>query len=440
MAGTDLFGLDADAALQIVASPRWGAAFADALDAHIETVGSVPSRLSFSATWQSEPAPSPSEQHRKPGRFLFDSNPRYDSDLGRWTNIHRLGWWDPEDAALDELFQAVIAGHAERGDYLWSRIPASAKYEAAFVHMLPQRHATSDLRFHDMTDKHQRSVVNQQNNQQVLDLDHGNQLDAKDISQRLRHSNLGGRPNRLGLNVAELITAMESTLLGPVLTYPRGVAFFALDEDRRPVVDEDLTTTYVRGHHIVQLGTDASRWWTGTWHRDMDQDGNELGSQAQWNRIADEDETKLVPIDAPMTFWTTNTPDAARIEVGLHARSRQFGPHHVRVFRPENPNLVEGQWPATSGSEAATIARTVLTDRYGPEEQWPDYLSREARILNGILVAHDALTTSASSLADRFRKYGFLTITSERRSANVAAEAARREDIKHPIRAIFKRR
>ncbi|WIE81360.1 hypothetical protein [Curtobacterium sp. MCSS17_016] len=435
MRSDNVFTLDGDTAMRVVEAPRWGAAFADALDEHVAQHG-VPQQISFFATWQSDPDGSTFEQHRRPAKLVLQSVPRYDDDLGRWTNIHRLGWWDPEDKALDDLFQTVIDGRAGRTDQLWARIPGSAKYEAAFVHIIPERHPTSDLRFSDMSDRHRRSVENAQANQQVLDLDRGNQLDGRAISQALRNSNLGGRPNRLGLNVGELITAMESTLLGPVLTYPRGIAFFSLDEDRRPVVDENLTTTYVRGYHLVQLGTDAYRWWTGTWHGDADSDGNEFGSQARFNRIADEDTTKPVPIDAPMTFWTTNTPDAARIEVGLHARSRQFGPHHVRVFQPENPNLIEAQWPAPSAADAAAIVRTLLTDRYGADEHWPEYLTREARILDGILRSHGAMTMSATSLADRFRRYGVATITSVRR----AADAARREDEAHPIRALFKRR
>ncbi|MGW8431750.1 hypothetical protein ACWGJ9_11705 [Curtobacterium citreum] len=435
MPSDTVFILEGEAAMRVVGAPRWGAAFADELDVHVAQ-HDVPQQISFFATWLSPPDGSTFEQHRRPGRLVFHSVPRYDGDLGRWTNIHRLGWWDPEDKALDDLFQTLIDGRSGRTDHLWARIPGSAKYEAAFVHIIPARHPTSDQRFGDASDRYNRSVENAQAGQQVLDLERGNKLDGRVISQALRNSDLGGRPNRLGLNVAELITAMESTLLGPVLTYPRGIAFFSLDEDRRPVVDENLTTTYVRGHHLVRLGTDANRWWTGTWYGDTDSDGNELGSQAKFNRISDEDSTKPVPVDAPMTFWTTNTPDAARIEVGLHARSHQFGPHHVRVFKPENPNLIEAQWPAPSGADAATIVRSVLTERYGPNEQWPEYLTREARILDGILQAHDAMTMSATSLAALFRRYGVATITSER----LAKAAARREDEAHPIRALFKRR
>lgn len=409
---------------KVVRSENWGAGIADLIDEHIEQNSVKPEQIEFLFYWDEN---SPDGDASKTRRYLFEAVPRLDSTMGKFTNIYRFAWWNPSDKAAQEAIDFVYADEKGR-DSRWARVPDSMKWEAALGDDLPETGTTRTDHMAGYTKLVELQESNRQQYREVLNKP--NVLDTKTLAWKLRDPALeaiairedamaGPRPDELksaylyernlerkAQNVVRAIRATETNLIGAYNAYDRGIGFYSLDNDRRTVVDEDLSTTFVRGRNLHQLGLESERWITGTWRGDTDRDGNEMGSQSRFNRVADSGD-KGIPFESPMSFWTANTPDGARWELGMDVRSPEAGSNRVSYYEASNPSVPTDKATPLNAVDGFAAMRDAMEERYGESANWSPALQRDMKVLADIAEGHNAMILSAETARKRVRSYGF---------------------------------
>ena len=401
-------GLDHTSTEAIVRADDWGAAISDLVDDHIESTGVKPERISFLLYWDEASMDDDPAQSR---RYLFEAVPRLDDSLGKFTNIYRLSWWDPADARHQVAIDSIYAREEGR-DSRWAKIPDGIKWEAAFGESLPQ----VDMNRNDWSDAYRkREAMTKENNSLSRSvLNAANVVDLDTLIRRLRDRNrpepaagtdLERSLERRASNVFRAIQAIENSVMGPYDSYDRGLGFYRIDDDRRTIIEENLSTTFVRGRHLQQLGLDSQRWLMGAWKGDIDEGGNTLTSQEAFARVVYSTD-KGVPFQSPMTFWTASTPDGSRWELGLDVRSPEAGCHRVLHFAAANPNIPTELATPAGPVEGLAAMRSLMEERYGASSQWPSDLQRDMRVLADIAHGHSVMRHSAQTARERMTKYG----------------------------------
>jgi len=408
----------------IVYSDNWGASISDLIDQHVEDTSVKPEQIQFLLHWQ-EPSLNGDPAYAR--NFLFEAVPRLDDDLGKFTNIYRLAWWNPTDKRADDAIKFIYASESGR-DSRWAKVPDHMKWEAAFGEELPE----VDQNKNDASEKYRkRRDLTEKNNLEFRSvLNRANTVDTEALANKLRDASqttlasfqdantAGIKPveatalyayerslERKANNVLSAIKATENSLIGPYNAYDRGIGFYHLDNDRRTVVEEELGSTFVRGRHLHQLGLDSERWLTGSWNGDKDRFGNGLDNQKRFERVAYSGD-KGIPYQSPMTFWTANTPDGARWELGLDVSSPEAGSNRVRYFDAANPNIpVKSSVPADPIEGFATL-REQMEARYGDSARWSYKLQRDMKILADLVEGHRVMTISGKGARDRMKEFG----------------------------------
>lgn len=403
---------------KIVRSNNWGAAIADIIDQHIEATNVVPEQIEFNLEWDEE---SPDGDPKKLQHFIFEAKPRLDDGFGKFTNIYRLAWWRDNDrqgkSSIDYIYSST-----KGQDSRWKMVPDYMKWEATLGTSLPE----ADMSRNDWSDRQrairQRDSLNTLRSQDVVS--RPNAMSIRDLAQKLRDPEIqatsvredaaaGKRAEELTAryryerslerkanNVLNAIKAVENTLIGPYNANDSGVGFYKVDNDRRTVVDEDLSTTSVRGRNLLQLGLDSQAWFTGSWRGET-----ERSRQQQYERIAN-DPTKGIPYQSPMTFWTASTPDGARWELAMDVHSPENGSSRVHYYDASNPNIpIERATPKDAVDGFATM-RDAMEERYGESANWSPALQRDMRVLADIAEGHRAMGWSAANARQRFQKSG----------------------------------
>ena len=417
-------GRDAQSTERIVRSDNWGAALSDQVDEHIAATGVRPDHISLLLYWDEASIDDDSAHTR---RYLFEAVPRHDESLGKYTNIYRLAWWNPADESAQHSIDDIYAREEGR-DSRWARVADHLKWEAAFGESLPvvnfDRNDWSDAysRREAMTSKnnaHSQSVLNSAN---VVDLPslvrklsdrHQQSLavyeDSRSGPRSRRATTALDRYQRSlerkAQNIFLVIQAIENSVMGPYDSYDRGLGFYRLDDDRRTIVNESLSTTWVRGRHLQQLGLDSQRWLNGAWKGDIDSGGNTLTRQEAFARVVYSID-KGVPFESPMTFWTAAAPDGSRWELGLDVRSPEAGSHRVRHGAAANPNRPVDLATPGDAINGFAILHSLLEQRYGESSQWPPALQRDMSVLADIAEGHSVMRHSAQTARERMKKYG----------------------------------
>jgi hypothetical protein len=409
----------------VVYSANWGAAISDLIDKHIDETSTKPEQIQFLFYWEE---PSLNGDPRYARNYLFEAAPRLDDSLGKFTNIYRMAWWNPNDKLADDAIKFVYAKESGR-DARWDRVPKHMKWEAAFGEGIPEIDPTRNSAPAKMRARDERMDKNKMEFREVLN--RANILNLDELANKLRDpsqttmaslqdsSITEKRPvettalynyerslERKAANVFDAIKATENTLIGPYDAYDRGIGFYNLDNDRRTVVEEELGSTFVRGRHLQQLGLDSRKWLTGSWKGDEDRYGNSLGNQAKFERVANSVD-KGIPYQSPMTFWTANTPDGARWELGLDVSSPETGSNRVRYFDATNPSIPARSTTPGDPFEGFATMKGQMEERYGDSARWSPRLQRDMRILADLVEGHRVMTISGKASRDRMKEYGF---------------------------------
>lgn len=410
---------------RIVNSDNWGSAISDLIDEHIEKTSMSPEQIEFTLRWEE---PSLDNDPAKARRFAFDASPRLDDDLGQFTNIYRLAWWNASDKDAQKAIDA-IARTPEYKDIRWEEIPDKMKWEAAFSAIAPE----ADINKNSFSEIKANERKNHKENElhHRLVLDNANVVDFSTLAKKMQDPDQmaiamlddaqNGRDlapeskalyryerslERKADNIVKAIQATENSLIGPYNAYDRGLGFYRLDDDRRTVVDENLSSTFVRGRHLQQLGLDSQRWVTGTWRGDRDNDGgHSLGKQAKYERVASSTD-KGIPYQSPMTFWTANTPDGARWELGLDVSTPDAGSNRVRYFDAANPNVIVEDSPTEGPIQGFASMKESMEARYGDSSKWTAGLQRDMSVLADIVEGHSVMSLSAEKARERLNQAG----------------------------------
>ena len=410
----------------ITQADNWGSAVSDLIDAHIEKNSVKPEQIEFTLQWEE---PSLDNDPEKARKFVFDASPRLDDSMGQFTNIYRLAWWSASDKeaqlAIDSIYRTP-----EYKDIRWEKIPDKMKWEAAFGAIAD----VADINKNAFTEikKKERELQGENELNHRLILNTANVVDFSSLAKKLRDPNQvaiamledvqSGRAlaaedkalyryerslDRKANNVVRAIQATENSLIGPYNAYDRGIGFYSLDGDHRTVVEENLSSTFVRGRHLHQLGLDSQRWVTGTWRGDKDGQGhNSLGNQARYERLSSSTD-KGIPHQSPMTFWTANTPDGARWELGLDVSTPEAGSNRVRYFEAANPNTIMNESVTEGPIQGFASMKESMELRYGDSSKWTPGLQRDMGILADIVEGHNAMSLSAQSARERLEQSGF---------------------------------
>lgn len=391
---------DVESSKRIVEADDWGASFSDMLDEHIEANG-VPKQIDFTLIWENDNQAKDSGSH-----YIFDAMPRFDEEMNVFTNVYRLARVDLNDSKVVDNLERMKLDNVARVS-AWKDIQGAGGWGAIFGHEVSDPNPRSDNYSNERHQKDRQASMLETNNfksntrMNYVDMDHLVQLMGStaaldrakivDLENGITREDEGSAVydykksvQRKAESIKRLIQVTENTLMGPVNAYNRGFGFYRLDNDRHTIVEEDLSTTMVRGHLLSALGNESNRLRLSNGYG-YSKPKNETQIDA-YNR--ERDLNKPVPYQSPMTFFTSNTPDGARWELGLDVSSPEAGSHRVRYFDGANPNTIANEITPSDSVEGFAVMKEQLEARYGESSNWSPKLQRDMKVLADIVSGH----------------------------------------------------
>lgn len=384
----------------VTESPNWGSAMSDFIEEHIEANGLKPDQIEFELSWKDEAeeiydpriAALGGEQVKTPEtRYFLEATPRYDEELRAFTNVYRLAWWNPEDAEMDRLMAIVNSGSNGR-HHLWASIPAHKKLEIAFEAFKKESHEAKVVKANlDQTAKNKLQALdvlstrpNVISKEEIFDklngataaIELGMAADKKAMTGAMKQELARIKLEKAADNIHQLIAASENNLIGPYRAHERGLGFYRVDSSQKPYIEENLSSTYLRGHNVVELAQNANSWIRGM------MPGDEAMSDTELRHRYKNSENKAIPLKSPTVLWTANTPDGARWELTLYANSEGKGSHRVRYFDPSTGAPVEVATPMDPKNGSSAL-QDAVAKMYG-EASISKELKKDFAILDSI--------------------------------------------------------
>lgn len=395
---------------RILSSEEWGAELADMIDEHVASKSLSPKQISFKLDSVEELVPGEPETAQG---LIVQAIPRLDSTLNAYSNIYRVYAWDPADEKAS-LTAKMLVKTDGANDYYWNNIAESDKWEVAFGAFVDED-TYLDNRKKNIQAK--RAVLNHLNDvdseklanilssekallkAKALDQANYEAIEADETYQAKLRYNLEKR----AANILSIIQSAEVNLMSPYDAYDRGLGFYRLDANNRTVIDENLSTTSVRGRNLVKLGVDADVWMRGVWRGDA----NALGESRIMGYKREEravNNTKGMPYRSPMTFWTSSTPDGSRWELAMDIHTPESGSHRVRYFDDTMPDAPAEVATPTNAVDGFNAMKSAMEAQYGESGRWPKKLKRDMRVLEEIAGGHNAMVRFAKKAEESYAK------------------------------------